>query len=125
MAKVVIIIRILMGLLFLMASTVYFLDLFPKPELTGSVKLFNEGIEAAVYLIPVVKTFELLCGIAFVTGRFVPLATVVIFPIIINIFLFHFFLSPEGLPIAIFLLIGNLFLAYTYRRHYELLMAVK
>jgi len=120
-----IIIRVLMGLLFLFASVSFLLKLFPKPELQGDVKLFNEGIDASRYLMPTVKVIELLCAIAFIIGRFVPLATLVIFPIVVNIFLFHAFLSPEGLPVASFVLLGNLFLAYYYRKNYESIFAVK
>lgn len=120
-----IIIRTLMGLMFAFASTAFFLKLFDVPEATGSVKIFNDGIAASVYLMPTVKVFELLCSLAFLSGRFVPLATVVIFPITLNIVLFHSFLQPAGLPVAILLLIGNLFLAYYYRNKYKGLLAAK
>lgn len=121
----VIIIRILMGLLFLFASVVVLFNLMPQPELTGNQKVFNEGLKVSVYLMPLIKVTELLCAIAFISGRFVPLATVVIFPITLNIFLYHAFLAPEGMPVAIFLLLGNLFLAYAYRKNYETLLMAK
>jgi uncharacterized membrane protein YphA (DoxX/SURF4 family) len=121
----VIIVRILMGLMFAFASIAYFLKLMHEPEPTGSVKIFNDGIVASVYLMPTVKIFELLCAIAFLSGRFVPLATVVIFPIILNILLFHAFLQPEGVPLAAFLLIGNLFLAYYYQDRYKAILSAK
>ena len=121
----VIIIRILMGLLFLFASVVVLFNLVPQPELHGDVKLFQDGMNASRYLMPTVKVIELICAIAFLSGRFVPLATVVIFPIIVNIFLFNAFLSPEGLPVAIFVLLGDLFLAYYYRKNYQGLFIAK
>jgi uncharacterized membrane protein YphA (DoxX/SURF4 family) len=125
----VIIVRVLMGLIFLFASIVYVLvfyfKLFPIPEMTGDVKRFNEGMFAAVYLMPLVKIVEFLCGVAFVTGRFVPLAVVLISPIIINIFMFHAFLQPEGLPLASFLVLGNCFLAYANRDRYKPLLSIK
>ncbi len=117
-----IIVRTLMGLLFLFASISVLFNLIPKPELTGAVKTFNEGLDAAPYFMKVLKVTELLCGLAFVTGYFVPLATVVIAPIIINIFFFHLFLDRTGLPFAIFLVLGNLFLAYYYRKAYAPLL---
>jgi putative oxidoreductase len=120
-----IIIRILMGLLFLFSSVVVLFNLVPEPELTGKVKLFNEGLAASVYMMPLIKSLELICAIAFLSGRFVPLATVVIFPITVNILLFHMFLAPEGLPVAIFLFLGNLFLAFTYRKNYQTLIVAK
>src|SRR5918994_6585604 len=117
-----IIVRTLMGLLFLFASIVVLFNLVPKPELTGAVKTFNEGLDAAPYFMTVVKVTELLCGIAFVSGRFVPLAAVVISPIIVNIFLFHLFLDRTGLPVAIFLVLANIFLAYYYWNSYKPLL---
>ena len=114
-----IIVRTLMGLLFLFASIVVLFKLMPKPELSGVVKTFNEGLESVGYFMPLLKVTELLCGIAFVAGRFVPLATVVIAPIIVNIFFFHAFVDHTGLPVAIFLGLANLFVAYYYRKSYE------
>lgn len=119
----VLIVRILMGLMFAFASIAFFFKLVDAPEQTGSVKIFNDGIAASIYLMPTVKVFELLCAIAFLSGKFVPLATTVIFPITLNILLFHVFLQPEGLPIAILLMIGNLFLAYYYRARYKTVLA--
>ena len=82
----VIIVRTLMGLLFLFASIVVLFKLVEQPEQTGNVKLFMDGVNATGYLMPLIKVTELICGLAFVTGYFVPLASVLIAPIIINIF---------------------------------------
>jgi putative oxidoreductase len=121
----VIIIRILIGLLFLMSSIGFFFHLFPQPELKGAVKVFSDGMIASIYLFPLVKVVELLCALSYITGRFVTLANVVIFPNVLNIVLYHAFLMPSGLPIALLLLLGNLFLAYAYRKNYATLFAIK
>ena len=121
----VIIVRTLIGLLFLFSSITFFFNLIPQPELTGNVKVFFEGLTAAIYLLPLVKAIELLCGIAFLSGRFVPLATVIIAPIAVNILLVHSFLAREGLPVAIPLFLGLLFLAYAHRKSYAPLLAAK
>ena len=113
-----IIVRTLMGLLFLFGSIVVLFNLMPKPELTGAVKTFNEGMEATGYFITLLKVTELLCGLAFVVGRYVPLATVVIAPVIVNIFFFHAFVDRTGMPVAIFLVLANIFVAYYYRQSY-------
>ncbi len=117
-----IIVRILMGLLFLFASITYLFKLITPPPLTGAMKTFSDGIEASVYLMPTVKVVELLCGTAFVVGRFVPLATVLISPIIVNIVLVHAFMAPEGLPVAVFLVFANAFVAYQHRESYRPLL---
>ncbi len=121
----IIIVRILLGLLLVFASVAYFFDLVEPPEMEGDLLLFNRGIDAAGYLLPLVKTLELLCGLAFLSGFFVPLATVVIFPVAVNILGFHLFLDPAGLPVALFLVGGLLFLACACRRHYTLLFSPK
>jgi putative oxidoreductase len=121
----VIIVRVLMGLLFLFASIVVLFKIFPQPELTGNVKIFMDGVNASGYLLPLIKITELVCGIAFVAGRFVPLATVVIAPVIVNIFFFHAFVDTSGLPVAIFLVLANIFLAYANWDKFKPLLEAK
>ena len=48
-----------------------------------------------------------------------PLATVVIAPVIVNIFCFHAIVDRSGLPVAIFLVLANVFVAYSYRESYR------
>jgi putative oxidoreductase len=120
-----IVVCILMGLLFLFASVTVLFHLIPKPELTGTARLFNEGIEATGYFMPTLKIVELTCAICFLINRFVALATVVLFPITLNILLFHTFVDTTGLPVGIFVFAANLFLAYYYRKHYESILVAK
>ena len=115
----VIVVRSLMGLLFLFASITFLFKLITPPPPTGAMKVFSDGLAASRYLLPTVKVIELACGLAFLSGRFVPLATVLITPIIVNIVLVHAFLGPEGLPLAIFLVLANGLLAYHHRESYR------
>jgi len=117
-----VIVRSLMGLLFLFASITFFFKLITPPPTTGAMKLFSDGMAASIYLLPTVKVVELLCALAFLSGRFVPLATVLIAPIIVNITLVHAFLDPKGLPLAILLVFANSFLAYANRESYKPLL---
>jgi putative oxidoreductase len=122
----IIIVRVLVGLMFLFASVTYFLGVGQTPpEFTGSTKTFFDGIGASGYILPVAKVFELLCGLAFISGRFVALAVVLIFPIIINILLINAIHAPSGLAIVIPLFLGILFLAYANREKYLPLLAAK
>ena len=108
-----IIVRVLLGLLFIFASIVVLFNLAQPPaDLPARAKIFMEGMNASGYLMTLIKVTELLCGLAFVSGFFVPLATVVIAPITINILLYHIFVLPDGLPVAVFLVLANIFLAY-------------
>ncbi|MDF3821940.1 DoxX family membrane protein [Leptospira sp. 96542] len=119
------IVRVLMGALFVFSSAAYFFQLIPTPELTGNMKEFNEGLTASGYFMTLLKGTEFVCGIAFIVGRLVPLASIVIAPVVINIFFVHVFLAPEGLPIAIFLVVASGFVAYYNRNIYKPLFDVK
>ena len=108
-----IIVRTLIGLLLLFASVSYFLNLFPEPPLTGNMKTFNEGLKASGYLVTLVKIVELTCGLSFITGKFNRLTYILLMPVSVNIMCTHIFLAPEGIPLATFLLLGNIFLLYS------------
>lgn len=114
-----IIIRSLIGLLLLFASISYFINLFPEPPLTGNMKVFNDGLKASGYLIPLLKTIELLCGLSFITGKFNRLTYILLMPISVNIICTHIFLAPEGIPVAAFLFLGNIFLIYSKWDNYK------
>jgi putative oxidoreductase len=127
MKVAMIIVRTLMGLMFLFASVVvlFKIDTGKMPEMSEANKTFMAGIMASGYLMTLIKVTELVCAIAFLTGRFVTLATVVIFPITLNILLINAFVAPDGVLMAALLLLGNLFLAWYYRKNYVSLFAVK
>lgn len=119
MKTIVVIVRVVLGLIFTAFSLAFFFKLMPPQEMDERTQTVMAGIFASGYIMPVVKFLELICGIAFLTGRFVPLALVMIFPIVLNIFLFHAFLEPGGMIVPIILLGSNLFLAFFYRERYQ------
>ena len=53
----------------------------------------------------VIMTLQALGGLLLLLNRFVPLALIVLGAITANIVLFHAFMAPSGLPIAVFVLI--------------------
>ncbi len=121
----VLITRVLLGLIFLASAIVVLFNLVPAPPLTGNVKTFNDGLMATGYFIPMLKSIELLCGLALITGLFVPLALVVLFPITVHIFIYHLLMAPDGLIVGAVLLVAHLFLAYYYRKSYAPLFKIK
>lgn len=121
----VVIVRTLMGLLFLFASVVVLFHLVEQPPQTGNVKIFMDGVAATGYLLTLIKVTELVCALAFLSGRYVALATVVIAPIIVNIFLFHLFVDTSGMPVAVFLVFANIFVAAGNWEKYQPLLRAK
>lgn len=117
-----IIVRILLGGLLVFASAMFFLKLAPEPETTGAFKAFQVGLIASTYLMPLAKALELLCGLSFLTNKYVTLANIIILPVTFNILLINIFMSPENLPIGIFVILANLFLIYRYWPNYKTLL---
>ncbi len=113
------IIRTLIGLLLLFASISFFLKLVPEPVTTGDFKAFQVGLIASTYLMPLAKGVELLCGLAYVSNKFVTLANLIILPVTLNILLINIFLAPESLPIGLFVFLGNLFMIYRHWDNYK------
>ena len=73
---------------------------------------FMKGMEATKYFFYLLKGTELVCGLLLLSGRFVPLALVVLAPVILNIFLIQVFLAPEFMVIGLGLGLMEVFLAF-------------
>ncbi|KQM78652.1 DoxX family protein [Pedobacter sp. Leaf216] len=116
----VIIVRVLLGAMYLFASVSFFLHLMPKdaPAMSAAQSTFMSGVMASVYLMPLIKVTELIGGVLLLIGRTAPLAALLIFPVTLNIFLYHAFLGPKQLPMVAVMLLFNLFLFYAYRAKY-------
>ncbi len=106
--------RVLLGLIFLVFGLNGFLHFIPMPPPTGTAGEFMFGLMKAPYMFPAISFIELFGGILLLSGSLVPLALLVLFPIILNIFFFHLVLSPANLGMAVFILAANILLAIYY-----------
>jgi len=112
-AKITLGIRVLLGLAFTAAGLAGLLQLAPPPtDLSEPMMKFTEGMAASVYFMPFLKAVETICGLLLLSGLFVPLALVILAPIVIHIFLVHAFMAPEGLPVALILGSMTAYLAF-------------
>ncbi|MFL5814949.1 MAG: DoxX family membrane protein [Bdellovibrionia bacterium] len=82
------------------------------PDLPESMKTFIAGMSASGYFFPFLKSAETVCGLLLLTGMYVPLALVVLAPILLNIFLVNAFMIPSGLPLVIVLGALEIYLAF-------------
>ena len=57
-------------------------------------------------------------GLLLLIGRYVPLGLTLLGPVIVNILLFHIFLDPSGLPMALVVAVLALFLLWRYRANF-------
>ena len=112
-------IRTVIGILLILVAIAYFFNLMPDLESNGNFKAFQLGLISSVYLMPMVKIIELLCGISYISGKFVSLSNIMVLPVSINIMFINFFLNPNGIPLALFVFLGNLFLIYRNWDNYK------
>lgn len=111
MKWVTLVARILLGLVFVGAGIAFFaMPTPPAPE--GAMGDFMKGMAATGYFFNLLKVTEIACGLLLLSGRFVPLALVVLAPIILNIFLVHTFMDRSGLPVAIIIGVLETYLAF-------------
>ncbi|WP_394832216.1 DoxX family protein [Pendulispora rubella] len=107
--------RLLAGVIFTLFGLNGFLHFLPMPPSQGNAAQFLGGLAAAPYFYPLLFLTELAGGVLLLAGRFVPLALLLLAPVIVNIVGFHLSAAPAGLPLALLVLALELFLAWSYR----------
>jgi len=107
--------RVLLGLIFVVFGLNGFFNFIPTPEMNEASGSFMGALVATGYLITLVKLVEVVAGLMILTGRFLPLGLILLAPVSVNILLLHVFLDQGGLPMAIFIIVAQLFLAWAYR----------
>jgi putative oxidoreductase len=96
--------RYLLGLIFLIFGLNGFLNFIPMPPPTGLAAQFLGALSVSHYTV-VVFLCQLIPAILLLINRYTPLALAILGPVIVNIFCFHAFLAPSGLPLAVIVVI--------------------
>ena len=118
MKIVTIIARVLLGLMFVVFGSNIFFHFIPMPEQKPSLATdFSKALMASHYMY-VVGFLQVAGGLLLLIGRYVPLGLMLLGPVIVNILLFHIFLEPTGLPMAIVVSVLALFLLWRYRANF-------
>ena len=92
--------RFLLGFIFLVFALNGFLHFIPASLPSGTAGQFVGALFVSNYLV-VVFLLQLISAVLLVINRFVPLALVLLAPIIVNILLFHLLMAASGLALAI------------------------
>lgn len=111
-SKITMVVRYLLGALLLFGGINKFVPLAPQPEHNEAATAFLTALVATGYLMPLVGIVELVCGAAFVSGRFVAAAAIVLAPVALNIVLLHALLDPSGAGPGFFVGAANLWLLF-------------
>ena len=120
MKKATIVCRIVLGFIYLVFGLDYFFHFIPyQPNHTGRVAAFKAALKGVGYFYPMIKSIQIVGGTALLVNQYAPFFAVVLFPISVNVFLYHTILVPSGWFMGVLLIVPNLFLGYAYRKYYN------
>jgi putative oxidoreductase len=107
--------RILLGLMFFVFGLNNILGNFlHMPMPTGDAGTFLGLLSSTKYM-SFVAVLQVIAGLLLLVGRYVPLALVILGPIIVNILLFHFLIAKGGAAPGLIATLLELFLIWAYR----------
>lgn len=119
--------RLLLGLVFFVFGLNGFLDFVPRPATPPPepAVAFFTALFATGYMIPLIAGTQLLAGALLLAGRFVPLALVLLAPVLVHIVAYHVFLDPSGMAIVAALCAFELHLAWVHRAAFRPLLRAR
>jgi uncharacterized membrane protein YphA (DoxX/SURF4 family) len=115
MVKATAFVQRVLGFVFLAFGLNGFVHFIPQIKMGNPALEFFIGVAATGYLLPLLYITQATAGALLLVGLFVPLALAILAPIIVNILLFHLFLAPQGIPLALMLVAFEVSLAWAYR----------
>jgi uncharacterized membrane protein YphA (DoxX/SURF4 family) len=107
--------RVLMGLVFFVFGLNGFLHFIPQPAtLPNQVADYMGALLRTGYMLPLIMGTQLVVGVLLLVNRFVPLALVLIAPVIVNIIGFHIFLNLSGIVPGAIVAVLEVYLIRSY-----------
>jgi putative oxidoreductase len=117
--------RLLFGLIFTVFGFNGFFHFIPLPELTPQAGAMMGALANTGYFFPLLKVTEIVCGLLLLSRFYVPLALIVLAPVVVHIAAFHIVLDPGGLPLAGLLVALEAFLGCAYCSSFKGVLSVK
>jgi uncharacterized membrane protein YphA (DoxX/SURF4 family) len=119
------IVRVLLGLMFLVFGLNGFLNFIPAPkDLPPDLVTVSTGLMKGGYM-TVVSATEILVALLLLTNLFVPLALALLAPIVVGIITFHVAVAPATIVPGIVVLVMELYLAWAYRGAFRPMLQAK
>lgn len=116
----VLIARILLGLTFVVFGLNFFFNFIhmPQPVMSEKAQAFSGGLFGSGYFFQYMKVIEITSGLAILFNRYTAFFLLILFPVSVNIFIFHTILAPAGIPMALAIIVLHVFLGIAYRKYY-------
>lgn len=117
--KILFVVSLLFGLMFINAGLNKFLNYMPVPDDMPQEMIEVMGAYMRIgWLLPLIALAEIIGGILVIIPRFRALGAIIIFPLMIGILLTHIINEPSGLIMAIILFAINLWIIFENRHKY-------
>jgi hypothetical protein len=117
--KVIMGVRIVLGLLLFVFGLNKFLNFMPAPELPVGAGLLMMALAKSGYIMTLVGVVEVLVGVMLLANKYVALALLLLAPITVNILAFHLVHDMAGIGGAALVTILNVFLFLAYKDKYS------
>ncbi len=96
------------------------LKYMPKPEMLDAAKATMRALVESGWIWEMVGISQIIGGILLMIPRFRALASIILLPVNIGIFLFHAIQdAPERMPMSIMILAINIWFVYDCRKKYK------
>ena len=103
--KILFVVGILFGLLFINSGLNKFFHYLPMPkDMPESMMETFKSFMQIGWLFPLIAVVEIIAGVLFMIPKFRALAALALFPILVGILLFHSIQAPQGIPMAVILM---------------------
>jgi putative oxidoreductase len=117
MKMAIVIVRVMLGLIFVVFGLNGFFLFITPPEHTATGGALINLLVATGFMY-VEKSLEIIGGATLLSNNYVPLGLSILAPIVVNIFLFHLLMERYTLVVGVILLFLWGFLAWAYRRYF-------
>ena len=118
--KILFVVALLFGLLFINAGLNKFFNYMPMPENMAEETLRDfRAMKEIVWLMPLLGLAEIIGGLLIIFPQKRALGAVILFPIVVGIVLTHIFVDMSGLPMAIVVAAILGWIIYENREAYE------
>ena len=115
----------LLGLTFVFFGLNGFINFLHAPMPPGPAGQYVEALLGDTFYLKFVFLVQLVGGVLLLSGQFVPLALILLGPVLVNILLFHISLQPAGLPPGLFATLLWFIIFFGYRRSFDGIFAQK
>ncbi len=123
-SKVLLIVSILFGLMFINSGLNKFFNYMPMPEdMSPEMIELMDAFTTISWLMPLVAVVEIIGGVLVIFKTTRTLAAVMLFPILVGILLLHLINEPEGLILSIVFFALNLWFLYEGREKLKPLLS--